>query len=140
MPVLLKMAFGCGVGVLVLTLIGFWCAHRGWEYATRLIAVVVIVALGVFMRVTYSAASADTLGHPLTKSNVKLGVVYDIVGGMDLDYPASGLRTYVVIRERYGDPKDVRLFEYPGRPVGHAFTVEKDSHGIPEVRYAPDGH
>ncbi|GEM_PF-7046798 len=138
MPVLWRLAFGCGAGVLGVMFLGFWFAHRGWTYASRVAAVAAIVALGACMRVTYSAATADAFGHPLTKSDVKIGAVYDIVGGMNAGYPASGLRAYVVIRERDGDPADLRLFEYPGHPVGHAFTVEKNNHGIREVKYAPD--
>jgi len=139
MPVLWKLAFGCGAGVLAVMFLGFWFAHREWTYAARFAAVVAIVALGFCMRFTHAAATAGAVGKPLTKGDVKLGVVYDIVGGTNSDYPASGLRTYVVVCERYGDPADLWLFEYPGSPVGHAFTVEKNSHGIPEVRYAPDG-
>lgn len=127
-----------GLGGVACLAIGLFFAYRRWMVAATFAGVAVAALFMMSSWTLRRAIIEEAFGKPLTKARVKHGVVYDIVGGVDGRVQTSALKTYLIVRERDGDPDDLRFFLYPGRPVGRAFTVEPDVHGIPTVRHATD--
>lgn len=127
-----------GLGAVAWLAVGLFLAYRRLFTATVFATVAATVLFAMSLWTMRRATVEEAFGKPMTKASAKQDVVYEIVGRLDDGVATSPLRTHLIIRERDGDPNDLRLFLYPGRPVSRAFTVEPDTHGIPTARPATD--
>ena len=72
-----------GLGAVAFLFVGLFFAYRRWLGAAALAGVVVAALFTVSLWTMRRATAEDAFGKPLTKSRVKAGVVYDIVGRAD---------------------------------------------------------
>ncbi|MBI2604076.1 MAG: hypothetical protein HYW56_00870, partial [Candidatus Harrisonbacteria bacterium] len=103
--VLLCSALG-GMLSLALGLCFAWHWKKG-AMITALCAA--IAAFAVCVRAGEMSGRTYALGSPLAKSDVKLGVIYDVVGGTSATCTLQSRYSYAIIHERGTNPDHLQL-------------------------------